>query len=122
VGVAGVCAVYGLELLASAGWPRGAVASVAWLALGLGAIVTAMRAAQTTPGRERLPWVFVALAAGAWTIGMLVRSAFVIAEVALAVVLVAGAGLLARSDSFDKQSKRALNSGDPLRSMNLSDA
>jgi diguanylate cyclase (GGDEF)-like protein len=81
VGVAGVCAVYGLELLAPAGWPRGAVASVAWLALGLGAIVAAMRAAQTTPGRERLPWVFVTLAAGAWTIGMLVRSAFVIAEI-----------------------------------------
>ena len=83
VGVAGVCAVYGLEQLAPAGWPRGAVASIAWLALGLGAIVAAMRAAQTTPGRERLPWVFVALAASAWTIGMLVRSAFVIAEVAI---------------------------------------
>ncbi len=81
VGVAGVCAVYGLEQLAPAGWTRGALASIAWLALGLGAIVAAIRAAQTTPGRERLPWVFVALAAGAWTIGMLVRSAFVIAEV-----------------------------------------
>jgi len=81
VGVAAVFAVYGFELLAPVGWLRGAVASVAWLALGLGAIVAAMRAAQTTPGRERLPWVFVTLAAGAWTIGMLVRSAFVIAEV-----------------------------------------
>ncbi len=81
VGVAGVCAVYGLEQLAPAGWTRGALASIAWLALGLGAIVAAIRAAQTTPGRGRPPWVFVALAAGAWTIGMLVRSAFVIAEV-----------------------------------------
>src|SRR5207247_6107976 len=75
------CALPIFEQLAPAGWPRGAVASVAWLALGLGAIVVALRAAQTTPGRERLPWVFVTLAAGAWTIGMLVRSAFVIAEI-----------------------------------------
>jgi diguanylate cyclase (GGDEF)-like protein len=80
-GLGGVLAVYGLEQLVPAGWPRGAVASVAWLALGMGAIVAALRAAQTTPGRERLPWVFVTVAAGAWTIGMLVRSAFVIAEI-----------------------------------------
>ena len=43
--------------------------------------MAALRAAQTTPGRERLPWIFVTFAAGAWTIGMLVRSAFVIAEI-----------------------------------------
>ena len=42
-----------------------------------------MRAAQTTPGRDRLPWIFVTLAVGAWTIGMLVRSAFLIADVAI---------------------------------------
>jgi diguanylate cyclase (GGDEF)-like protein len=75
--------VYGLEQLVPAGWPRGAVASVAWLAFGLGAMGAAMRAAQTTPGRERLPWIFVTLAVGAWTIGMLVRSAFLIADVAI---------------------------------------
>ena len=83
VGVAGALAIFGLEQLAPTGWPRGAVASVAWLAFGLGAMVAAMRAAETTPGRERLPWVFVALAAGAWTAGMLVRSAFLIADVAI---------------------------------------
>ncbi|MEX2046061.1 MAG: sensor domain-containing diguanylate cyclase [Chloroflexota bacterium] len=83
VGVAGALGVYGFEQLVPAGWPRGAVASVAWLALGLGASVAAMRAAQTTPGRERLPWIFVSLAVAAWTCGMLVRSAFLIAEVAL---------------------------------------
>src|SRR5437867_11267487 len=81
VGLGAILAVYGLEPLAPAGWPRGALVSVAWLALGLGAMLAALRAAQTTPGRERLPWVFVTLAAGAWTIGMLVRSAFVIAEI-----------------------------------------
>lgn len=81
VGVAGAVALFGLELVAPAGWPRGALASVAWLALGLGALVTAMRAADTTPGRDRLPWVFVTLAAAAWTIGMLVRGAFLIADV-----------------------------------------
>src|SRR5437879_11888028 len=68
VGLVGVLAVYGLEQLAPAGWPRGAVASVAWLALGLGAIVAALRAAQPPPGRGRPPWAFVTLAAGAWTI------------------------------------------------------
>jgi diguanylate cyclase (GGDEF)-like protein len=83
VGVAGALVVYGLEQVAPAGWPRGAVVSVAWLAFGLGAMVAAMRAAQTTPGRERLPWIFVMLAVGAWTIGMLVRSAFLIADVAM---------------------------------------
>jgi diguanylate cyclase (GGDEF)-like protein len=83
IGIAGAGGVYALEQLAPAGWPRGAVASVAWLALGLGAMVAALRAAQTTPGRERLPWMFVAFAVGAWTIGMLVRSAFLIAEVAI---------------------------------------
>ncbi|HEV8670341.1 MAG TPA: sensor domain-containing diguanylate cyclase [Candidatus Limnocylindria bacterium] len=83
VGVIGALAVYGLELLTPAGWPRGAVASVALLALGLGALVAAKRAADTTIGRARLPWVFVALAAAAWTVGMLVRSAFVIADVAI---------------------------------------
>jgi diguanylate cyclase (GGDEF)-like protein len=84
VGVAGAFGVYALEQLVPAGWPRGAVVSVVWLALGLGAMVAAMRAARTTPGRERLPWLFVTIAVGAWTIGMLVRSAFLIAEVAIA--------------------------------------
>jgi diguanylate cyclase (GGDEF)-like protein len=83
VGVAGTFGVYALEQLVPSGWPRGAVASAAWLALGLGAMVTAMHAAQTTSGRDRLPWIFVTLAAGAWTIGMLVRSAFLIADVAM---------------------------------------
>jgi diguanylate cyclase (GGDEF)-like protein len=83
LGLAGAFASYGLEQLVPAGLARGTVVSVAWLAFGLGAMVTAMRAAETTPGRARLPWVFVALAAGAWTIGMLVRSAFLIADVAI---------------------------------------
>jgi diguanylate cyclase (GGDEF)-like protein len=83
LGLGGAFALFGVEQLAPAGWPRGAVASVGWLALGMGAIVAAKRAADTTPGREKLPWVFVALAAGAWTIGMLVRSAYLIADVAI---------------------------------------
>ncbi len=83
VGLAGALGLYGLEVLAPPGWPRAAVASVAWLAVGLGAMVAATRAAETTPGRDRLPWVFVALASAAWTIGMLVRSAFLIADVAI---------------------------------------
>jgi diguanylate cyclase (GGDEF)-like protein len=81
VGVAGAVAIFALELLAPAGWPRAALASVAWLAIGMGAMVAAARAAETTPGRERLPWVFVAIAVGAWTVGMIVRSAFLIADV-----------------------------------------
>lgn len=81
IGLAAAVAVYGLEQLTPAGWPRGAVVSVAWLALGLGAMVATLRAAETTPGRERLPWIFVSLAVGAWTVGMLVRSAFLIADV-----------------------------------------
>jgi len=76
-------AVFALEQLAPAGWPRAALASVAWLAFGMGAMVAAARAAETTPGRERLPWVFVAIAVGAWTVGMIVRSAFLIADVAI---------------------------------------
>ena len=32
VGIAAAIAIYGLERLAPAGWPRGALASVAWLA------------------------------------------------------------------------------------------
>jgi len=78
--LAGAFAIYGLERLVPAGWPRGALASVAWLGFGLGAMVAAMRAAQTTSGRERLPWIFVTLATGAWTVGMLVRSAYLIAD------------------------------------------
>jgi diguanylate cyclase (GGDEF)-like protein len=83
VGAAGALGVYALEQLVPAGWPRGALASVAWLAFGLGAMVAAMRAARTTAGRERLPWIFVTLAVGAWTLGMLVRSVFLIAEVSI---------------------------------------
>jgi diguanylate cyclase (GGDEF)-like protein len=83
LGLAGALALFGIEQLAPAGWPRGALASVGWLAFGMGAIVAAKRAADTTPGREKLPWVFVTLAAGAWTIGMLVRSAYLIADVAI---------------------------------------
>ena len=58
VGVVAAFAVYGLEQLAPAGWLRGAIASLALLAFGLAAMVTALRAAETTPGRERLPWTF----------------------------------------------------------------
>lgn len=83
VGVAGALAVFALEQLLPASWLRAAIASAAWLGLGLGAIVAATRAADTTPGRERLPWVFVALTATAWTLGMLVRGAFLIADVAI---------------------------------------
>ena len=81
LGLVAAFAVYGLEQLAPAGWPRGAIASVALLAFGLAAMVTALRAAETTPGRERLPWIFVGLASGAWTLGMVVRSAFLIADI-----------------------------------------
>ena len=83
IAVAVALGVFTLEQLVPAGWPRGAVASAAWLAFGLGAMVAAMRAAQTTLGRERSPWIFVTLAVGAWTIGMLVRSAFLIADLAV---------------------------------------
>ena len=83
VGIAGAVAIFGLEQLVPAGWPRAALASVAWLAFGLGAMVTAARAAEATPGRDRLPWVFVAIAVGAWTVGMVVRSAFLVADVAI---------------------------------------
>jgi diguanylate cyclase (GGDEF)-like protein len=98
--LAAAFAIYALEQVVPAGWPRGAVASVGWLGFGLGAMVAAMRAAETTPGRERLPWVFVALAVAAWTIGMLVRSAFLIADVPIPtpslddVAHVSAAGLL----------------------------
>jgi diguanylate cyclase (GGDEF)-like protein len=84
LGVAAAFALFGLEQLVPVGWPRGAVASVGWLAFGMGAIVAAKHAADTTPGREKLPWIFVTLAAGAWTVGMLVRSAYLIADVAIA--------------------------------------
>ncbi|HKY50831.1 MAG TPA: hypothetical protein VJP45_06205, partial [Candidatus Limnocylindria bacterium] len=83
VGTAIALAAFGLEQLVPAGWPRAAVASAAWLAFGMGAAIAAMRAAETTSGRERLTWIFVALAAAAWTVGMLVRSAFLIADVAI---------------------------------------
>ena len=83
LGLAGALALFGIEQLAPAGWPRGALVSVGWLAFGMGAIVAAKRAADTTPGREKLPWVFVTLAASAWTIGMLVRSVYLIADVAI---------------------------------------
>src|SRR5882672_6398459 len=82
-GVVGVLAIFGIEQLAPGGWVRGAVASLGWLVLGMGAMVAAVRAAETTPGRERLPWIFVALAVAAWTVGMVVRSAFLIADVAI---------------------------------------
>ena len=83
VATAAALALFGLEQLVPAGWPRAAVASVGWLAFGMGAAVTAMRAAETTPGRVRLTWIFVAIAAVAWTVGMFVRSAFLIADVAI---------------------------------------
>lgn len=81
--MAAALVVFGAEQLVPAGWPRAAVASVAFLAFGMGAAVAALRAAETTPGRERLTWIFIALAAAAWTLGMLVRSAFLIADVVI---------------------------------------
>lgn|GEM_PF-2182116 len=94
LGFAGASALFVIELLAPAGWSRGAVASVGWLAFGMGATLAAKRAADTTPGREKLPWIFVALAASAWTIGMLARSAYLIAEVPIATPSLDDAGHL----------------------------
>lgn len=81
----GLVATFALELAAPAGWQRSAVAALGWLGFALGATGRVAQALSASHERERLPWLFIGGGVIAWTVGMLVRSAFLVAGLALQV-------------------------------------
>ncbi|HEV8228592.1 MAG TPA: sensor domain-containing diguanylate cyclase [Candidatus Limnocylindria bacterium] len=82
IGTVGALFVYGAEQILP-GPARNALVSTAWLGFGLAAVATTTRAMRATPSRERLSWMFIALACAAWTGGMVVRAAYLVAEAPL---------------------------------------
>ncbi|HZP97046.1 MAG TPA: sensor domain-containing diguanylate cyclase [Candidatus Limnocylindria bacterium] len=81
LGLAGLAAAFALELAASPGWQRSAVAALGSLGFALGAVGRVGQAAAASHRRERLPWLFIGAGVTAWMSGMLLRSLFLIAEV-----------------------------------------
>src|SRR5688572_29248139 len=93
-GLLGAFAIYAAEQMLPPGWQRSALASVAWLAFGLAAIAASLRAVSVATLRERLPWTFIAASSAAWTLGTLIRSAYLIAETPLPTPSAADVGYL----------------------------
>lgn len=100
VGLASVALVYLVELLVPSGWPRAAVVSVGWFGIGLGATLAAARAARAARPPERAPWLLITLGSAAWTIGMLTRSVYLIAESPIPSPSLADIATLAAAGSF----------------------
>ena len=96
LGIAGLVVTFVLAQAVPAGWPRAAVAAMGAAGFSFGALGRIGQALVAAPSRERLPWVLIGAAVGAWLVGRLVRSMFLIAEVSLASPSVAdGADLVA---------------------------
>ncbi len=85
LGLGGFVATFVLELAAPAGWQRSSVAALGSLGFALGAMGRVAQAIAASHRRERLPWLFIGGGVVAWTLGMLGRSALLIADVPLEV-------------------------------------
>lgn len=75
--------VFGLELLAPAGWQRSGIAALGALGYSLGAIGRVGQAIVAAHRRERLPWLFIGAGLATWIVGMLSRSAYLVSDVRL---------------------------------------
>ena len=80
LGIVGLMAVYVVEQLAPAGYLRAAMAAMGWIGFALGAAGRVAQAARAVTRRQQLPWVFIGAGVVAWIVGMLARSAFLVAE------------------------------------------
>src|SRR6185503_1071360 len=80
LGLAGLVAAYSLEQLVPAGYFRAAMAAMGWVGFSAGASGRVVQALRSLPRRQQLPWLFILAAAVAWIVGMLVRSAFLVAD------------------------------------------
>ena len=94
VGIAGLIATYLLELVAPQGWQRSALATLGWVGFAFGAVGRVGQAIGVSHRPERLPWVFIGGGVAAWTLGMLLRSAFLVADMTLDTPSVADAAAL----------------------------
>lgn len=83
-GVAGAVVVYAVEQVAPPGTARNALASLGLLGFSLGALFGTARAAKLAPPAQRTPWLFLAAGVVAWTLGLAVRSAALVAEADIA--------------------------------------
>ena len=83
VGLFGLAGTFALELLAPAGWQRSAMAALGALGFSLGALGRVSQAVTAAQSRERLPWLLIGGGVVLWLIGMLSRSAYLVAEVRL---------------------------------------
>ena len=81
LGVLGLFAAYGLEQLAPAGYLRSAMAAMGWLGFSIGATGRIAQAVNAASRRQQLPWLFIGAGAVSWIVGMLARSAFLVAEI-----------------------------------------
>ena len=80
LGLAGLVAAYSLEQLVPAGYFRAAMAAMGWVGFSAGASGRVVQALRSLPRRQQLPWLFILAAAVAWIAGMLLRSAFLVAD------------------------------------------
>jgi diguanylate cyclase (GGDEF)-like protein len=91
---------FGLELLAPAGWQRSSVAALGALGYSLGALARVGQAIRAAHHRERLPWLFIGAGVAMWMVGMLARSASLIADVPLDSPSVSDAAAIAAAVFF----------------------
>lgn len=83
VGATFIFIAFGLELFAPAGWQRSSVAALGALGYSLGAVGRVGQAIRAAHHRERLPWLFIGAGLTVWIVGMLARSAYLIADARL---------------------------------------
>lgn len=81
LGILGLLAAYGLEQLAPAGYLRSAMAAMGWLGFSVGATGRIAQAVSAASRRQQLPWLFIGAGAVSWIVGMVARSAFLVAEI-----------------------------------------
>jgi diguanylate cyclase (GGDEF)-like protein len=82
LGILGLCAAYALAQLMPVDYLRSAMAAMGWLGFSLGASGRVVQALRSLPRRQQLPWLFIFAGVVAWIVGMLVRSAFLVAGLA----------------------------------------
>jgi len=80
-GVVGLFVAYALEQLAPTGYLRSAIAAMGWVGFSVGASGRVVQALRHVPRRQQIAWLFMLAAVVSWIVGMLVRSALLVAGV-----------------------------------------
>jgi diguanylate cyclase (GGDEF)-like protein len=81
LGLAGIVAIYLLEVVLPDGYVRSAVAAIGWLGYSLGALLRVSQALSSARRDERLSWTFLGAGCVAWLTSSLYRSMLLVAEV-----------------------------------------